>query len=364
MGRSIANDAMDVHGGKGICLGPKNYLARGYQVVPVAITVEGANILTRSLIIFGQGAIRCHPFVLREMNAARDHNRERGLEEFDRALFGHIGFTISNAVRSLVMALTLARFTRVPDTGATVRYFQHINRFSASFAFAVDVAMLTLGGYLKKKENLSARLGDVLSFMYLASMVLKHHENQGRPEEDLPFVEWACRDLLYRAQEQLHSFLRNFPNRFLASFMRFFIFPRGQTYFAASDRLGRSIADLIMNPTEARERLCRGVYRTVEPSNPLGLLQEALTLAVTAEPIEKRIRVEGTKTGKVTALDLPGQITQAVAVGIITETEAALLRDFDRKVMDLINVDDFASHEIGAAMQPSAQATLGSAQVA
>ncbi len=364
MGRSIANDAMDVHGGKGICLGPKNYLARGYQVVPVAITVEGANILTRSLIIFGQGAIRCHPFVLREMNAARDHNRERGLEEFDAALFGHIGFTISNAVRSLIMALTLARFTRVPDTGATVRYFQHINRFSASFAFAVDVAMLTLGGYLKKKENLSARLGDVLSYMYLASMVLKHHENQGRPEEDLPFVEWACRDLLYRAQEQLHSFLRNFPNRFLASFMRFFIFPRGQTYFAASDRMGRSIVDLIMNPTEARERLCRGVYRTVEPSNPLGLLQEALTLAVTAEPIEKRIRVEGTKTGKVTALDLPGQITQAVAVGIITETEAALLRDFDRKVMDLINVDDFASHEIGAATQPAEQASLGSAQVA
>jgi len=364
MGRCVANDAMDVHGGKGICLGPKNYLGRGYQVVPVAITVEGANILTRSLIIFGQGAIRCHPFVLREMNAARDHNRERSLEEFDKALFGHIGFTISNAVRSLIMALTLARFTRVPDTGATVRYFQHINRFSASFAFAVDVAMLTLGGYLKKKENLSARLGDVLSYMYLASMVLKHHENQGRPEEDLPIVEWACRSLLYRAQEQLHSFMRNFPNRFLAGFMRFFIFPRGQTYSAASDRLGRKIVDLIMNPTEARERLCRGIYRTVEPGNPLGLLQEALTLAITAEPIEKRIRVEGTKTGKVTALELPGQISQAVAVGIITETEAALLRDFDRKVMELINVDDFASHELGVAAQPPTQTSLGSAQVA
>ena len=117
MGRVVANDAMDVHGGKGIQLGPKNYLGRGYQVVPVAITVEGANLLTRSLIIFGQGAIRCHPFVLRELNAARDGNRERGVSEFDQALFGHIGFTISNAVRSLVMALTLARFTRVPDTG-------------------------------------------------------------------------------------------------------------------------------------------------------------------------------------------------------------------------------------------------------
>ena len=149
------------------------------------------------------------------MNAARNPDRKQGVDEFDRALFGHIGFTISNAVRSFIMALTHARFTRVPDVGDTKRYYQHIVRFSASFAFAVDVAMLTLGGYLKKKENLSARLGDVLSAMYLASMVLKHHENQGRPADDLPIVEWACRNQLYKAQEQLHDFLRNFPNRFL-----------------------------------------------------------------------------------------------------------------------------------------------------
>jgi acyl-CoA dehydrogenase len=356
MGRIVANDAMDVHGGKAICLGPKNYLGRGYQVVPVAITVEGANILTRSLIIFGQGAVRCHPFVLREMNAARNPDRKQGVDEFDRALFGHIGFTISNAVRSLIMALTLARFTRAPNVGATKRYYQHIVRFSASFAFAVDVAMLTLGGYLKKKENLSARLGDVLSCMYLASMVLKHHENQGRPDADLPIVEWACRNLLYRAQEQLHGFLRNFPNRFLAGVMRLLILPRGLTYSAPSDRLGRSLADLVMAPTESRERLCRFVYRTLEPTNPLGLLQEALVLAQTAEPIEKRIRVDGVKTGKVTALDLPGQIQQALAAGIVSETEAAALREYDRKVMDLINVDDFAPNELGVQTQsPAAQ---------
>ena len=181
MGRRVANDAMDVQGGKGIMLGPRNYLARGYQSIPIAITVEGANILTRNLIIFGQGAIRCHPFVLREMNAARNPDRHRGVDEFDRALFGHIGFTISNAARAFVMALTFARFESVPDTGATRRYYQHIERFSASFAFATDVAMLALGGYLKKKENISARLGDVLSAMYLASMVLKQHEDQGSP---------------------------------------------------------------------------------------------------------------------------------------------------------------------------------------
>jgi acyl-CoA dehydrogenase len=351
-GRLVANDAMDVHGGKGICMGPKNYLARGYQVVPVAITVEGANILTRSLIIFGQGAVRCHPYVLKEINAARDADRVRGLAEFDRALFGHIGFTISNAIRSFIMAFTLARFTRVPDDGPTRRFYQHINRFSASFAFAVDIAMLSLGGYLKKKENLSARLGDVLSSMYLASMVLKHYENQGRPPEDLPIVQWACMNLLYKAQEQLHSFLRNFPIRSLAWVMRFMIFPRGLTYSAPNDRIGRSIVDAIMTPSATRDRLCDGIYRSIEPGNPLGLLQEALTLSLTAEPIEKRIRVDGIKTGRVTALDLPTQIQQATAAGIISETEAAMLRDYDRRVMDIINVDDFAPHELGVQAAP------------
>jgi len=339
---------MDVHGGKGICLGPKNYLGRGYEMVPVAITVEGANLLTRSLIIFGQGAIRCHPFVLKEMEAARDKDKRRGVKEFDKALFGHIGFTISNAVRSLVMSLTLARFSSVPESGATQRYFQHINRFSASFAFATDVAMLSLGGYLKKKESLSARLGDVLSCMYLASMVLKHYHNQGEPEEDLPLVEWTCRTLLYRAQEQLHSFLRNFPVRFLAVFMRFFIFPRGQTYHAPSDPLGHKVVDAILRPTSLRDRATHGIYRTVEPNNPLGLLHEALVLADTAEPLEKRVRVEGVKTGRIAALDLPGQIQQALAAGILSETEAAVLRDYDRRVMDLIHVDDFDTADLAA----------------
>ena len=351
-GRIVANDAMDIHGGKGIMLGPRNYLARGYDLVPVAITVEGANMLTRSLIIFGQGAIRCHPFVLREMNAAREKDKRKALRDFDAALFGHIGFTISNAVRSMVMALTLARFSHVPATGSTQRFYQHINRFSASFAFATDVAMLTLGGYLKKKESLSARLGDVLSCMYLSSMVLKHYENQGRPEDDLPMVEWACRTLLYKAQEQLHSFLRNFPNRFLAGFMRLFIFPRGQTYHAPSDRLGLDIVEQMLHTSMPRDRLTNGVYRTIEPGNPLGMLQEALVLADAAEPLEKRVRVEGVKTGRVTALDMPGQIQQSLAAGIITETEAAMLRDYDRRVMELIHVDDFTTEEMAAGEQP------------
>ncbi len=346
MSRIVANDAMDVHGGKGICLGPNNYLGRGYQTVPIAITVEGANILTRNLIIFGQGAIRCHPFVLKEMEAARNPERRAGIVQFDSALFGHMGFTISNSMRSLVMALTFARLRGVPDHGPTRRYYQHIERFSASFAFAVDVAMLTLGGYLKKKESLSARLGDVLSAMYLASMVLKHYDNEGQPEADLPIVEWACRNLLYSAQEQLHGFLRNFPNRFLAGLMRVLIFPRGLTYFAPSDRLSRQVADLMTAPTASRLRLGTHAYTALNDKSPLGLLQEVLVLAEGAEALEKRIRDEGVKSGRVTALDLPGRITQAVAAGILTEAQGASLMDFDRKVMHIVRVDDFAPHEL------------------
>jgi acyl-CoA dehydrogenase len=356
LGRKVANDAMDVHGGKGICLGPKNYLGRGYQVVPVAITVEGANILTRSLMILGQGAIRCHPYVLKEMNAAKVKDKARSLREFDEALFGHAGYTISNAARSLVMATTLARFSDAPTEGATQRYYQHINKFSAAFAFATDMAMLTLGGYLKQKEHLSARLGDVLSALYMASMVLKHYENQGRPEADLPLVEWSCRTLLYEAQEQLHGFLRNFPNRWVAGLMRVVIFPRGRTYFAPSDRLGRKIVEPLMMPSETRERLSHGIYKTVEPGNPIGLLQEALVLSMSAEPLEKRLRVEGVKTGRITALDLPGQIEQAVSIGLLNAAEAQLLRDYDRKVMDIVNVDDFSTEELMAGVQAESTA--------
>jgi acyl-CoA dehydrogenase len=355
MGRKVANDAMDVHGGKGICMGPRNYLARGYQSVPIAITVEGANILTRSLIIFGQGAIRCHPFVLREMRAAQDEDEERALEEFDAAVFGHIGYAISNAARSFVMALTLARFTGVPVHGAARRYYQHINRYSASFALAADVAMLTLGGGLKKRELLSARLGDVLSALYLASMVLKHYENEGRQAEDLPLVEWACRDLLYDAQEKLHGLLRNFPNRIAAAALRFFIFPRGRTYSAPSDALGRAVVELVSQPCATRERLCAGIYSACEPGNPLGLLQEALELAASLAPLSKRLR-DAVRADEVRAPDLPGQIDAAERSSILSADEAAALRNLDRKVMSIIAVDDFPADALGVRRRPPAGA--------
>jgi acyl-CoA dehydrogenase len=340
MARVIANDAMDVHGGKAIMLGPKNYLARNYESVPIAITVEGANILTRNLIIFGQGAIRCHPFVLAEIEAAKDTDAAKGLAKFDDLLFRHMGYTVSNAARSIVLALTLAKFTDVPSAGAARRFYQQINRFSASFALAADAAMLTMGGELKRKELLSARLGDVLSYLYLASMVLKHYRDQGEPADDLPLVEWACRNLLYKAQEQLHGLLRNFPNRVVSWLLRLAIFPRGRSFSAPSDELGQQIVELIINPTETRKRLADCAYVTAEPTNPLGLLQQALEMAERVKPLERRV-FDARRAGHIASDDTPGQIDEAERKGIITAEEAAELRAFDARVMDLTGVDDF-----------------------
>jgi acyl-CoA dehydrogenase len=343
-GRKVANDAMDIHGGKGVMMGPNNYLGRGYMATPIAITVEGANILTRSLIIYGQGAIRCHPFVLRELHAASDEDQDRGLLEFDDALFGHIGYAISNIARSFFLALTHARFSKVPLNTPTRRFYQNINRYSAAFALASDFAMLTLGGDLKKRELLSARLGDVLSSMYLASTVLKHFENQGRRAADLPLVEWSIRTLMYNAQESLHAFLRNFPNRWVALLLRMFIFPRGRTYSAPSDDIGRRVVELTTSPGETRDRLSAHAYTTLEPGNPLGKLQQALELSVEHAPLERRLR-QARKEGLISADYLGLQIDEASKAQVISKAEANSLRDYFDKVTALLAVDEFAPGE-------------------
>ena len=344
-GRKVCNDTMDVHGGKAIMMGPKNYIGRSYMATPIAITVEGANILTRSLIIFGQGAMRCHPFVLRELQAAQDENEERGLTEFDDALFSHIGYAISNLARAFFLALTHGKFSRVPLNTPTRRYYQNINRYSAAFALASDFAMLTLGGKLKIKELLSARLGDVLSSMYLASTVLKHFENQGRRATDLPLVEWSVRTLMYEAQEKLHSFLRNFPNRPVAFLLRCFIFPRGRTYSAPSDELGRRVVDLITRTGEARDRLSAQAYTTIEPSNPLGLLQEALILSEELAPLERKLR-QAHKEGLIQSEYLGHQIEEAGKAEIISAADTEKMRDYHEKVLSLLAVDDFDPSEL------------------
>lgn len=348
LGRKIANDAMDIHGGKGICLGPKNYLGRSYQSVPISITVEGANILTRNMIIFGQGALRCHPYALAEMQAANLDDPQQALLQFDKAIFGHIGYTISNYFRAFIHGVTGGRLLPAPAI-LTKRYFQYFSRFSAAFALLADTSMLALGGSLKRREMLSARLGDVLSYLYLGSAVLKRFDDQGRLYTDLPLVQWSCDYLLHEIQTQIQALLNNFPNRFLRGILRLCVFPLGEHFAAPSDKLQMQLAQLIQIPSLMRDRLIAGAYLTNDGIHPAGQLEYGLMQAKTLEPLLQIID-QARHEKKIAAGSLVEQAQHAHELQLISDSEFALISDFDMLVHDIIAVDDFAPEELARVM--------------
>jgi acyl-CoA dehydrogenase len=339
--RKVVNDAMDVQGGSGICMGPRNYLARVYQSLPISITVEGANILTRSMIIFGQGAIRCHPFILKEMEAAQNDNRARGEYDFDMALFAHIGFTISNAARAFWLGLTGARLQPTPKSGPESYYYQQATRMSAAFALVADVAMLTLGGELKRKEKFSGRLADMLSQLYLISACLKRFHDDGSPAEDLPLLQLACDDALYQMQESLRGLLRNLSMRPLAGVLRLLIMPWGKSYHLPVDRLGHQAASLLLSPSAARDRLTQGIFVPVGDDEALGRLEAALEKVIAAEPVERTLR-SAVKSGKLTKSREDELVERGLAAGIIEPHEAEQLRAAIAARREVIKVDDFS----------------------
>ena len=342
MTRQVITDAMDVHGGKGIVMGPRNYLGRGWQGAPIWITVEGANILTRSMMIFGQGAIRCHPYVLKEMQAARMEDKAKGLEAFDHHLFGHIGYSISNAVRSMLLGLSFARFAAVPTDRKTAKYYRKLTRYSAALAFASDIAMLSLGGKLKYKERISGRLGDVLSQLYICSAMLKRFEMQGRPANDQPILAWAFHDSINKIQNALGLVVDNFPNPAVRLLLSLVIFPLGRHELQPGDRLGHKVAQLLMHPSETRDRLTNGVFISDEASNPVGLLEQALPRVIATEPLERRLQ-KAEAAGKLKSLDPGVQLQMAVEQSIITAEEAKELEAVRAMVTEIIAVDDFDS---------------------
>lgn len=346
--RILINDAMDIHGGKGICLGPDNYLGRFYQQMPVAITVEGANILTRTLMIFGQGAIRSHPYVLKEVAATRDANHARALQQFDDALFGHISFALSNAARSFVFGLTDGRGIGAPEGSETRRYYQQLTRFSAAFALSADVSMAVLGGSLKRREKISARLGDVLSLLYLCSATLKRFEDDGRPAADLPLLNWAMQDALYKIQQAFDGVMQNFPNALVRWTLRTLIFPIGLRLSPPSDQLGHEVATLLMQPGATRDRLTAGIYLPDDELDAVGALEAALHSTLACEPLQAKLE-EARKAGKLKALEELLRISEARDIGLIDAEQALQLeRDYAlrRKV---IMVDDFAPEQLQAA---------------
>ncbi len=339
--RKVVNDAMDVQGGSAICMGPRNFIGRVYQSIPISITVEGANILTRSLIIFGQGAIRCHPFILKEMAAAQDKDLARAEVDFDKALFGHIGFSISNAARTLWLGLTGAHLQPAPANGPEAYYYRQATRMSAAFALVVDIALMTLGGDLKRKEKLSGRLADILSQLYLISACLKRYHDEGCPKDDLPLLQWACDDALYQMQESLRGLLRNFNSRPLASVLRFMIMPWGKSYHLPVDKLGHKAAQLLLSPSDVRDRLTKGIYVPKGDNEALGRLEDTLQKVIDAEPIERMLRA-AVKSGKLNKAVEEDLVQQGLAAGVIEGHEAEQIRAAMAARREVIKVDDFA----------------------
>jgi acyl-CoA dehydrogenase len=348
MARQVGQDAMDIHGGKGIILGPKNYLGRGWQAAPISITVEGANILTRSLMIFGQGAIRCHPWVLKEMQAATHPDPDTRLREFDQSLFGHIGFAVSNAVRSLVLGLTGARIGAAPGDRYTKRYYRKLNRYSANLALVADTSMLLLGGKLKFKERLSARLGDVLSQLYIASAMLKRYEDMERPAAERPLLAYAFHDACHKIELALSTALRNFPIRPAGWLLWALVFPWGRRAQAPSDRLGHRAAALLMSPSDTRDRIADGVFLTPCVNNPAGRINAALPKVIAAEPVERKF-LKLVKNGELSAMDYDDQLHEAQLKGLLSSEDIALLRELQAMVFDAVSVDDFDPADLESA---------------
>jgi len=343
--RQVVNDGMDVIGGKGICLGPSNFLGRAYQQVPIGITVEGANILTRSLIVFGQGAIRCHPYLLAEMQAAQNDDEKQGLVDFDKALFGHIGFTIRNGFRALWLGMTGSHFATVNvDTAPEMRrYYQQLTRFSAAFAFLADISLLVLGGSVKRREKLSARLGDILAQMYLISCTLKRYEAEGRKQEDAPLAHWAIWDAMYKAQQAFDGVIANFPVRFIAAFLHRSIFPWGHPYVVPSDEVGHQVAKALISPSATRDRLTAECYVPLDENEPVGAIELALQATLQAEAVEAKIR-EAEKAGRFDGN--PKANVRDIAVvafecGIISTAEYEIMKRRNHLRDIVVRVDDF-----------------------
>ena len=351
--RRIVNDGMDVLGGAGICLGPRNFLGRLYQVIPVSITVEGANILTRSLMIFGQGAVRCHPFLQQELALLHDAQPERVLDRFDRLLFQHLGFAWRNLAASFWLGLTAARWLRVPGDVATRRYYRQVARLSAAFALVTDFALLTLGGTLKRRERISGKFADVLNNLYLCSCVLKYHRDQGSPPEDRPLLHWACQHTIHRAQQSLLAIFWMLPYRPLVWLLRALVFPGGKPYAPPADGLIHQAASVLLADGPARDRLTHGIYVNYKPDDATGRIELAFRAVLAAAPAEAKLR-QARRQGHLPDGDPSHMLPQAVAQGIVTPMEAELLAQADQARLAAIAVDDFSPDELTAGSQREA----------
>ena len=345
MTRQCLMDAMDIHGGKSVMKGPKNYIAPTYESIPVAITVEGANILTRNLMIFGQGAIRSHPFVLKEMELAQAEDNQETLGAFDKTLTGHLGFGVSNFARSFVLGLGLPVGDSPAECNHCNEYFRHINRLSSVFALTADISMLTLGAKLKFKENLSARLGDLLSTLFLASMVLKNHRDNNYERDEWPIVQWSLDHLFHKFQIAFDELMLNFPNRIIANTIKVVAFPIGKRFKAPLDSLEKQVVDIISQDSGARQRLTEGTFTTIGENNPLAEVNQVFLDSLELQPLQQTIRA-AIKDGTLPKIGGEALIKAALKAKVINKKEATSLTEFEVRLTSIIDVDDFDESEL------------------
>lgn len=339
--RKVIQDAMDIHGGRGLILGPSNYLAFGYMSTPIAITVEGANILTRNLIIFGQGAIRCHPFIFREMQAAKNSDQQQGLEDFDSYIFRHVGYTISNFVRTLSLSLSGGLVTRAPVAGPTARYYRQITRMSSSLALVSDISMMLLGGALKRKERLSSRLGDVLSNLYLGCAVLKFYRDNGSKKSDLPYVHWNLQLALYNCQVAFKEFLENLPNRPIAWLLRAIVFPFGGPYRLPDDALEHTLVQSMFSDNDLRDRITAHMYIGKNNDDPAFIIEDAFRQVLATAQTRAAIRT-AIREGEIAEdLDAAAQAKAAVKLELCSKSEGKAYVEAEQARNRAIQVDDF-----------------------
>jgi acyl-CoA dehydrogenase len=344
--RRALNDAMDLHGGRAICDGPANYLQSAYQAMPIAITVEGANILTRSLITFAQGALRSHPYLYQEIQACQDANGARGLDSFDRALRNHVAFFLSNAFGAIFHNVTFGLFGEVPEKAyGTAEWYRQLWRAARNFAFVADLTVAVLGGGLKTKQKLTGRLADALSELYLLCCVLKRYEDDGKPANDHHIVALCAANGLYRFQEALRGTIDNFPVAAVRWLMRAVVFPLGAHYKPAPDLLGHKVAELLIVPGEVRDRLTRFIYVSQNRDDPTGLLEVTFAKAVAAEEAEKKLD-RAVRAGKVRRVHGNDWVAEAVHAGVLSEKEGQQLRELETLTARVIAVDDFDPQEV------------------
>ena len=359
--RDRVNDALDIHGGRGIQEGPRNYLFSAYANTPVAITVEGANILTRTLITFAQGALRAHPYLYDEISAVQNENKKEAIVDFDRAFCGHVSYMLGNITGSFWQAVTGGRFASSPVEHDAGRWYQQLHRYSQHFALVGDWTVVLLGGDLKRKQRLSGRMADILSDLYLLSTTLKRYEDEGCIKEDLPVVDAIARDRILAIENSFRAVFDNFPNPFVAFVMRMLVFPFGQHARGSSDRQNYKLARQILNPGEQRDRYTTGIYLSYDPEDITGVLEDALVKVARVAEIEHKF-IRALKKGRIMRRQDRDAIEDAVAEGVLNAEEAKLLRIADEATDRVVAVDDFDPSELGMKNHISKTPVVAAAQ--